>query len=139
MSTIVSRESNAVTPHPLKLGVYHVNNGTACNAEPYARACGWARDLLVAALVGDGHELVVREGVLLVAMISMSKCLFDLCCSTGPNLWRLGWPEKKVLGERYPARFEVRVVESGEDDRDAECEEGETTILTETKRGKEVS
>ena len=46
-------------------------------------------DSLVDVPVGHGQELVVWEGILLVAMIGMLERLLDQNCSFGPNIRRL--------------------------------------------------
>jgi hypothetical protein len=79
MRSMVSRESTAVTPHPLKLGAREVTTLTRTTS------CVEG-DSLVDAPVGHGQELVVREGILLVAMIGMPERLLDLYCAFDPDV-----------------------------------------------------
>jgi hypothetical protein len=91
--SMVSRESMAVTPPSVE-----AKRTRGHPTDPDDLGCCRAGDSLVGAPVGHGKELVVREGMLLVATIGMPERLLDLCCSFGPN-FRCCWRSEKTLPE----------------------------------------
>jgi hypothetical protein len=78
IKSIVSRESIAVTPHPLKLAVLYVSE------------CGRIEGILsslVDTTIRYRKEFIARESEVLITMVGMQESVLYLKSSAFPDFW----------------------------------------------------